>query len=279
VHRSDDHDVASVLEGFPGTRTVVVRQPGVLAAMTAGMRACGGQTIGFLDDDTRPRPHWLSGCLRHLERRDVGGVSGRDFVPGDSDGAPEPDPGRISRWGKVRGGHHLAIGPAREVDVLKGANLLFRREALRLPSDLRGAGAQEHFEVAMCLAILSEGWRLVFDPSIVVDHVPAPRSDGDRGAPSATATRDAAYNLVRAVCELRPEVRWRRAVYGLLIGDRAVPGLARATAAVAMRDPTTARRLLPSVGGQLGALRDSFGPHPLEFARADEGTDRAPAPR
>jgi glycosyltransferase involved in cell wall biosynthesis len=259
VHRDEDVAAAVVVRGFPGVTPVVVNQPGVLSAMTSGLFQASGNFVGFLDDDTRAPVDWVERCLVHFADSQVGVVSGRDMVPIDSDGPGEPDPGRLGRWGRMRGGHHLGVGPARPVDVLKAANLLFRREALALPTGLRGAGAQPHFEVAMCLAAARRGWLVVFDPTIRVDHLPGPRwDDDDRGAPSRQAISDAAYNLVRSICDFRRDLLLRRAAYGLLVGDRSVPGLLRTVAAVATGDGRTARRFIPATKGQLAALRDTL---------------------
>jgi hypothetical protein len=258
VRRNDDQDAARVVEGFPDVLPVVVSEPGVLAAMTAGLGSAHGDFIGFLDDDTEAPPEWVERCLGHLDDLSIGVVSGRDMVPVDSDGPSEPDPGRLGRWGRMRGGHHVGVGAPRTVDVLKAANLMFRREAVRLPAGLRGSGAQPHFEVAACLAVAAAGWQVVFDPSIRVDHFPGRRWDeDDRGTPTRRAISDSAYNLVRSICAFRRDLVLRRALYGLIVGDRAVPGVARALAALVTGDRQTARRWAPATAGQLAALRDT----------------------
>jgi hypothetical protein len=123
-----------------------------------------------------------------------------------------------------------------------------------------------HFEVAVGLAALNAGWRLVYDPSVLVDHYPGPRFDTDRrDRPDAAATRDAAYNLVRCLISLRPAIVWRRAAYGLLIGDAMTPGLARAVVAMARREWAVARRLPPSMLGQVQALWDFARESPFEM--------------
>jgi hypothetical protein len=58
--------------------------------------------------------------------------------------------------------------------------MAFRRQALALPESLRGSGAQAHFEVATCLWARKRRCRLVYDPSVVIDHYRAPRFDADR---------------------------------------------------------------------------------------------------
>jgi cellulose synthase/poly-beta-1,6-N-acetylglucosamine synthase-like glycosyltransferase len=99
----------------------VVREPGVLAALNAGVDAARGDVIVFLDDDAGPRPEWLLTLCRHFDDPQVGAAGGKDEIPNPSQsGPPTVDVGRVTRWGKVIGNHHLAAGPVREVENLKG---------------------------------------------------------------------------------------------------------------------------------------------------------------
>ena len=193
--------------------------------MTAGVEQTTGSVVAFTDDDAVPRPDWTRRLLEHFEDTTVGAVGGRDVVHGDPDQRRLSDVGIVTRWGKVIGNHHLASGGPRDVSALKGANMAFRREALAIPVGLRGDGAEVHNDLAMSLWAARQGWRVVFDPAVVVDHYVSPRFDSDqRGAAPPKAVRDASYNLVLAVGGLRPELYWRRAVYGLLVGDAGALG-------------------------------------------------------
>jgi GT2 family glycosyltransferase len=260
VHRQEDEPTARCLAEIPGLTVVTVTDPGVLAAMIAGVAASTGDVIAFIDDDAVARPDWLAGLIRHLDDDSVGGVGGRDLVhDGNGPATPESDVevGRITRWGKLIGNHHIGTGPPRDVTVLKAVNMAFRRTALALPRTLRGSGAQVHFEVAVGLWARNSGWRLVYDPSVMVDHYPGPRYDADRrNRPDPVAVRDAAYNLVLCMTSLDPTLRRRRALYGLMVGDAMTPGLLRAGVALVRGDRRVWHRLIPSIAGQLAALRD-----------------------
>lgn len=255
VHRDDD---ASTLETLARRgsllRTVGVTTPGVVAAMAAGATASSGEIIAFLDDDTVPPPPWLASLERPFADPRVGAVGGRDVIAGQERPLAERV-GQITRWGKLIGNHHQGRGPAREVDVLKGANMAFRRQALALPIGLRGMGAQAHYEVASCLRAQRYGWILIYDPSSWVSHEPGQRFDADRrGRPEPRAVSDAAYNYVLCLLSQRPSLFARRAIFGVLIGDRGIPGLLRAAAARLRGEPDVAWRLLPALKGQLAAL-------------------------
>jgi hypothetical protein len=132
--------------------------------------------------------------------------------------------------------------------------MAFKREALALPVDLLGEGAQVHFEVATCLWAKNQGWRLVLDPKAEVLHLPGERFDADqRGRPSLWSTHRAACNLTWCLLSMRPRLAAARILYGLLLGDRGTPGLARAVAALLQGDRDVWLRLLPSLSGQLRA--------------------------
>jgi GT2 family glycosyltransferase len=259
VRRESDLATAAVVREAPlAVREVLVTGTGgILEALHAGCAAAAGDIVVFTDDDAVPRAGWLARLLHHYEDPDVGGVGGRDVTQPLDGSALRPSSvvGRIGRWGKQHGHHHLGSGPAVDVEVLKGVNMSFRREALALPAGLRGQGAQVHNEVAICLWARAAGWRLRYDPAVLVDHYHGVRFDPDRRhRPAAAAIENEAYNLVVTLLSLRPELTLRRAVYGLLVGDRATPGLVRTAAAASRREREVLRRALPSLRGQLRAL-------------------------
>jgi glycosyltransferase involved in cell wall biosynthesis/GT2 family glycosyltransferase len=261
VRREGDEATRAALKESAHAAVVdaVVSEPGVLAAMQAGAAVASRDLIAFIDDDAVPRREWLERLTRHFEDPKVGGVGGRDVI------ADQPVPrgaalevGRITRWGKLVGNHHLGTGSPRDVMVLKAVGVAFRRIALALPYGLRGAGAQVHFEVGMSLAARRLGWRLVYDPSALVDHEVAQRFDADlRERPRPVAVRDAAYNLVKCLLMEVPELFWRRAIYGLAVGDRDTPGVARAGIALLRGERRVLRRFVPSLAGQAAALREA----------------------
>ncbi len=269
VHRVEDHESALAARGARVT-VVRVETAGVLAAMSAGAEASGGDVVAFIDDDAVPRSDWIERFQAWFRDPAVGAVGGRDRLHPPPPDEPTHDVGRITPWGRVIGNHHLGTGDARDVDVLKGCNMAFRAEALALPIGLRGVGAQVHYEVAVCLWARQQGWRLVYDPEIVVDHYPAARLDkyGRAPLPSDAAVRDAAYNLVAALLAVKPGLRWKRALYGLLVGDAGIPGIVRTLAALLRREERVVRGALPSMRGQVDALvhprrRDAISMVPL----------------
>jgi glycosyltransferase involved in cell wall biosynthesis len=236
---------------------VEVRVAGVVAAMAAGVATTTSPTIAFTDDDARPRPDWLRRIATHLEEPTVGGVGGRDVVPGQETPVTR-SVGRFTRLGKAVGNHHLGIGAPRDVHVLKGVNMAFRAEALALPAPglLRGDGAEVDFEYLTCAWARRQGWRLVYDPALLVDHEGAPREGADqRATPAAQAVFDAAYNSVLAATVFGDDKARRRIAYPFIVGTNDRPGLLRGLVALARGERVVLARLRPALTGRAAALR------------------------
>jgi GT2 family glycosyltransferase len=248
-------------------RIVDVDVPGVIAAMQAGLDAVSREieVIALTDDDAAPRPEWLSQIASALKADDkLAGVGGRDWQWYDgrvNDGA-RPIVGIVQWFGRVIGNHHLGIGKAREVDILKGANCAFRASLLReigFDHRLHGAGAQVHWEMSLCLQLRRRGWRLLYDPEIAVDHYPSRRADADvnnRGGFHGPSLADAIHNETLVLLENLPPVR--RAVFmawAVLIGTRSNIGVAHLALALFQRQPNLAARLRANITGRLQAWR------------------------
>jgi len=208
-------------------------EPGVVAAMQAALDRARGDIVALTDDDTEPRPDWLERLDACFANPRVGAAGGRDWQPIER--GDRHDVGRVQWFGRVIGNHHLGAGGARNVDVLKGANLAIRTvlaRALGFDRRLRGTGAQMFWELALCLPLRRARWTLVFDPAIAVDHHVAPRHDADqrhRGVFSAGPQVDAVHNETLVLLEhLGPLRRIAFMVWAMLIGTRIEPGLLQA---------------------------------------------------
>jgi glycosyltransferase involved in cell wall biosynthesis len=257
VRRSTDAaTTAAAIPGLETARLVEVRRPGVVFAMAAGAASASGDVVAFCDDDAVPRPDWVQRLSAAFAESGVGAFGGRDVLgPPHPEYPPTTTAGVLNAWGRLTGDHHRVVGAVRDVDVLKAVNMAFRRSALRFPRDLRGQGAQVHFEVPMCLAARSDGWAVRLDPGLLVDHLPEMRFDADRrDRPTLRAISDSSFNYTYGLLSVRPSLLWRRALFGVLVGDTGSPGIARAAVALTRRDTETLRRLMPSIHGQAAAL-------------------------
>lgn len=246
IVRDTDAETRTFLEVFNPDplplRIVTVRVSGVVAALNAGLDAAHGDIIATTDDDAAPRADWLALMEAHfLSDSRVGGVGGRDWQP--EDGTREVV-GRVQWFGRVIGNHHLGVGEAREVDVLKGVNMSYRRTAIAGCFDerMRGTGAQVHFELAFTLALRRAGWKLIYDPMVAVDHYPASRFDEDqRNKFNDIAFINAVHNETLVLLEhLPPARRVVFLVWAILVGTRDALGFVQLL------------RFLPSEGALAG---------------------------
>jgi glycosyltransferase involved in cell wall biosynthesis len=273
VLREDDEETRAYLSSdrMPlHPKQVTVTRPGVIEAMAAGLKSSKTPFVAFTDDDAIPRPDWLERLIGDFADAHVGASGGRDLVggplaPGE---ALQDVVGLLTRWGRLRGNHHIGRGPARDVNVLKAVNCMYRTEAAAIPRNLRGSGAQVHFEVGMGLWAQSRGWRIVYDPQTVVDHYPGPRFDRDsRSRPAQSAVHDAAYNLTFIIASFGTSLAIRRIVFALAIGDRSSPGLLRALISLIRSDERRVvfPRTRPALSGTLLAAFDIIRGRKLEF--------------
>lgn len=205
IVRDTDEKTWQFLETFDRgslpLHTATVTATGVIAAMNIGLDSSTGDIVAFTDDDAAPHPDWLEKIESYYLADDqVGGVGGRDWVYHGTkleDGS-QSVVGKVQWFGRLVGNHHIGIGEGREVDVLKGVNMSFRRKAiadLRFDQTMRGSGAQVNFEVIFSLTLRKQGWKLIYDPQIAVDHFPAQRFDEDqRNSFNAEAKVNAVHN-------------------------------------------------------------------------------------
>ncbi|MEG4321327.1 MULTISPECIES: glycosyltransferase family 2 protein [unclassified Microcoleus] len=243
---------------FLPLRTATVSESGVVAAMNAGMDAACGDIIAFTDDDATPHTDWLERIAAHfLSDSSIGGVGGRDWVYHGTqleEGEREVV-GQVQWFGRVIGGHHLGVGEAREVDVLKGVNMSFRRSAIgqmHFDRRMRGTGAQVHFELAFSLALKRAGWKLIYDPKVAVDHFPAQRFDEDRRNQfNDIASFNAVHNETLVLLENLPLTRRTAFIFwATLVGTRDAPGFLQWLRFLPKERTLAGQKLLASLRGR-----------------------------
>ncbi len=174
-----------VVQGFPGvTYLRNDRGPGTTATSRAvGLGEVTSDVVAFLDDDAYAAEDWLEQLVARYEDPGVGAVGGRALngQPGeDSEGADRV--GLLLDDGSLTG--FFAADPGGDVDVdhLLGANMSMRREALESVG-----GIEDHYpgtclreETEPVLRLRLAGWRVVYTPDAVVEHVAGPYAKGRR---------------------------------------------------------------------------------------------------
>jgi glycosyltransferase involved in cell wall biosynthesis len=215
---------------------VLLHEPGVIVAMNRGCACATGDVISLTDDDAVPHADWLA-KIEAVFASDagIGAVGGMDILRsgGDIPTSFTQQVGIITAYGRVLGNHHRGCGPLRPVEHLKGVNMSWRATAAGpqpFITDLRGNGAQVFFELTFCFQLARQGWKIVYDPSILVDHFVATRFDQDqRQFRSLAAQEDGAFNFYLALLREHPGGMQRMAAlaWARLVGIRDMPGLLR----------------------------------------------------
>lgn len=244
-------------------QAVKIEVGGVVAAMNLGLSVSEGDIIAFTDDDAAPHPDWLERIEAHFHScPQIGAVGGRDWQYIGTQIKEEGERevvGRLQWFGRVIGNHHFGIGSAREVDVLKGVNMSFRRGAIqgmRFDERMLGTGAQVHFELAFNLALRRRGWKIIFDPLVAVDHYPAVRFDEDkRDQFNEIAWSNAVHNETLILLEHFPlPQRIVFICWAFLIGTREALGLLQLLRLLPSEGELALRKWLASVRGRYQGL-------------------------
>jgi GT2 family glycosyltransferase len=186
VDASPDELTAAVVEKFAWAR--YLRFPKGAGHMTTSRNfsLCHvtGDIIAFLDDDANARPGWLGGLLEAFADPTVGAVAGRtcNGHPGEERQGREAI-GRILMNGQLTANFAANPGSLIEVEHGIGANMSFRRQVLArlggFRDDFRGVGGVRE-DADIFLRTRALGYRALFSPSAVVDHVGAPHAQGRR---------------------------------------------------------------------------------------------------
>jgi GT2 family glycosyltransferase len=271
VRRDTDDATREFLDGRPDdglpVRVQIVSVPGIVGARNCGHDACQTDILASIDDDVVPHPDWLARVERHfLADPAIGGVGGRDHVhDGEKfDERLATTVGRLQWFGRPIGNHHLGYGGPREVQNFKGANMAFRAQAMagiRFDTRLTGRTIEAHEDLAFSLAVWRRGWKLIYDPAVLVYHY---AGRADKRAYSAVSKavepaeiQDAAYNMVIALWDgLSPFRRLAFIIWSFLFGTKVEPGLAQAVRYSRALGVESWRRFFFAQKGRWTAYRD-----------------------
>jgi len=166
-------------------RIVKEPNPGLAHARCTGLTVARGEIVSFVDDDNRVCADWVR-CVHEIfaRRSDAGACGGLALA---NFAAREPS------WFKSAQPYY-ACGPQAPCEgyvddrrgYLYGAGLSVRKQALarlydlgfqNLASDRTGASLSSGGDVEICLALRLGGWRLYYDPRLILHHlIPAERT-------------------------------------------------------------------------------------------------------
>ena len=267
ITRDGDNETRALLHtmqlGSAKLHLATIATPGQVDALNSGLDKATGDIIAFTDDDAMPHRDWLKKIEeRFLADPKTSGVGGKDclYINGQLQTGSKKVVGKITWFGRLVGNHHLGCGESREVDTLKGANMSFRKEAiqaLRFDTRLRGEGAQVRNDTAFCLAVKKNGWKLVYDPAIQIDHYMAERhEENKRGNFSWRAVEDGAFNETLVLMEyLSPLTRIAYILYFLLVGNIFTPGLVQCLRMLPRERGNAFLRLFAAYKGRFEGLK------------------------
>lgn len=267
--KAEDQESEAVLKEFESAlpvRSVQARGVGVIGSMASCLAKTSEDFVALLDDDVEIPADWTARMVAHLNHMpQCAAAGGRDILLDHPEmrrsEALVEDVGAIHWYGRITGNHHRGGGSPREVDLLRGSNMLWRGDVLRrfgFETRLRGSGAQVNWELVLALQAKRARMCMFFDPSVEVLHHVAPRHDDDtlhRGGFSAQATEDVAFNETFAVAHHgRGSKRLAMLAWQMIVGTPLCPGLARLGEVLTLRRQNLVRRLVHTLKGRLSAL-------------------------
>ena len=260
AYRKEDSETASWLATWTGEdperrRTEEVDRPGLVHALARGTEAVRSEAVAYLDDDAVPRPGWLRELGLGFLDQSVGAVGGRivDHVDGMEVRGRTKRLGILTGYGRVIGRHHLETDQYGDVDWLTGANMAVRTSLARHDErlTLTAQGLALGNDLDTCLAVLRQGFRVLYSPWAVVEHHTTSYRDPVLGSRVAgeDVVASAANHTYIAFKHLPATGRMAALAYGMVVGSSSLPGPVR-TLAELPRSPARARvmaRRIPAV--------------------------------
>ncbi len=144
-------------------RVIRTANRGLSSARNTGLETATGEIVAYLDDDTRPDPHWLHYLAEVMRDGEYVGVGGPNLAC--------PEDGEIADCvANAPGGPTHILLSDREAEHIPGCNMAFRKWALEeiggFDPSFRVAGD----DVDLCWRLQERGWKLGYSPAAVVWH-------------------------------------------------------------------------------------------------------------
>lgn len=168
-----NREVEKMLSTAPrNVRYFWVDSVGSPAARNYGIEWATGEVVLSCDDDIIAHPTLIECHVKDYEDASIGGVAGRVLSPRDKPLTKRSRVGTFNRWTGSLTAHFNATTRT-DVDHVLGANASFRRDVLRQVGGFDPAFSGTGFfeEADLSLRIKAAGYRLVFDPTAVVQHL------------------------------------------------------------------------------------------------------------
>jgi GT2 family glycosyltransferase len=190
--RNDDESIKAVNE-WPHYQCKIayVYDEGHLPPLLAALEICESKIFCLIDDDAIPERNWIEKLVQHFRDPTIGCIGGRinmyEAIGENNEMVKTADfiPGRMSWFG--RSYNHLPVNlnssELYDADCFGGSNVAFRTRLLKGVIDITlNLGTAAKYETDIALNIKEMGYRVLYDPQLVVDHYAAPRAiDIERG--------------------------------------------------------------------------------------------------
>lgn len=161
---------------------VVIRNDvnlGFSKACNQGAGAATGRHLLFLNNDTEALPGWLEPMLAILDNEpDVGAVGSKLLFPDDTLQHAGVIVTEVEGGVAISATHehyrlprdHPPANVRRDLDIVTGACVLFRREAFEGAGGFDEGYWNGYEDVDLCLALRDAGWRVVYEPASTLYH-------------------------------------------------------------------------------------------------------------
>ncbi len=136
---------------------------GLSYARNLGLQASTGEIVAYLDDDSRPDPHWLKHIAATLSTTEHAGVGGPNVAPVESSlvaQCVDQAPGLPT---------HVLLDD-RVAEHIPGCNMAFRRDRLEAVGGFDPQFRTAGDDVDLCWRLQVRGWTLGFNAGAVVFH-------------------------------------------------------------------------------------------------------------
>lgn len=154
-------------------RVITATQPSISLGekRDLGVKHAKGNFVAFIDDDAYPRPDWLSHAVKVFAQDPKIGVVGGPNVTPPEDPFAAKIGGYIYESYLTSGAQQHRYIPDYQKDVLEvqGVNMIIRKELISRLGGFRHK-LYSGDDSKICGEIRSLGYRVVYDPSVVVFH-------------------------------------------------------------------------------------------------------------
>jgi GT2 family glycosyltransferase len=266
VGREGDKETESALDrlrkGFQSEvsiRPAWVKIRGHLPPIEMGLRLAANDLIAFVDDDVTVSEDWLRTLLPNFADPSVGVVGGRVVVPGATVPKLKGKPGLVSWYGKQWGNIASVEGENPIfVDGVMECNWIWRSSLLRSITfeALLNFDDASMYGLDLCLQAQQKGFRVLYDPRVLVHHHLAPRTReldrADRHDRTFTYCRNITYIMLKRL------PWWRKPIFlawWVVVGERGGWGIGALVADILLRGVRNDRHVVSSMRGKIEGAR------------------------